>query len=417
MQNIKIYSFLSLFLFINVISYAQSKNDNSSSELVILKSGRKQVLKKAKAEKKMIMLQFFTDNCDACAQMDHMIKTNTKLSHKIAKYFVLFRPEEGSKETKSLIKKYHINSYPTVIFMSKNSEVLHKSLGAISESEMLEMLDNVYHGVNTLSYFNTIYNNQGNKMGSIDLFNYAKVQMNAGEDYSKIAQEYFKKQNSNDLSSDENIEAIMLFTDDMYSHEFDFLVRNMRELESQKYSRVQIAMKVEDVISSSIILTLEESPDIAMVDTLSNVLSYFEIEDRDPIISRVEMDYFDFVKPDKKMYLITLDHYMATHLQILSSSTIADKAERVLSETDDRTFINNALMWVNEAMMSSPEVNEDLMIVFIKLLVKDKRYQEAGNQADMLYQYWLDTDMDKKVADKKYDELTKNIERKTEINR
>jgi len=406
-----IFSLVLLFAFTTI---AQDKKEQEKMQFRFQTTAWKKIQQSAKAENKIIFIQFMTENCPPCDKFKKEIWTDQSLAEVYAHNFLLFLPKEGQKDTKTLIKKYHINSFPTSIFVDGKGNLIHKIQGFISKKEMHLLVNDVVNNVNTLSYYAKMHKEQGESMEPQQLLNYAIALMNAGEDYEPIAQQYFKTQPQDELYTAQNLKAIMLFTEDMYSPEFNYLVRHKEEFESKEYTPNQIDMKIEDVIANSLTTTMMSSKNVRLEDTLTITLDYFQIKNQEAIRSRVEMDYADFVKPNKQKYFQALDRYMATHLQNLPTGTIVDKANRVVKESNDKMVINNAMMWVNEAMIRSEFANEELYDVYINLLLKDNRFQEAHDMLNILHEKWMEEGLSEDEINKRSMEYTKKIEKATE---
>jgi tetratricopeptide (TPR) repeat protein len=275
---------------------------------------------------------------------------------------------------------------------------------------MIQMAENVHNNKNTLAYFERMMKSKEASNNPDLLFEYANALMHAGEDYKKIAEKYFKTQNEEDLRTAQNLKAIMQFSDDMYSREFGFLARNIDVYEGEGIDRNQIIMKVEDVISNSLMKTLAASPKVSLDDTLNSIFNYFDLSIRDLVQSRVEMDYYDIVKHDNDRYFQAMEVYMNTHLPIMNSVEIVDRAEQVLLDCGNKNIIGGAVIWTNEAMMRTDTPSEELYTINIKLLAKDGRYQEANDILEQLFNLWVDTGISDKEAMIRREELTEYID-------
>ncbi len=407
----KVKSFLIFSLVLSFVfnMAAQDVKDPKEQKFEFTDSWKK-ALQAAKTENKVIFIQFMTDECPPCNQLKNEIWTNDKLATIYSDYFILLSPKIGSKDAKYLEKKYKIHSYPASIFIDQNTKLIHKYLGFTSSEVMIQMAENVHKGENTLAYFERMMKNKKSSDNPDLLFDYANALMHAGEDYRKIAKKYFKTQNEEDLRSGQNLMAIMQFADDMYSREFGFLARNIDFYEGERISRNQIIMKVEDVISNSLMKTLTASPKLSLTDTLNSVINYFDLSIKELVQSRVEMDYFDMVKHDNDRYFQAMEVYMNTHLSILSPMEIADRAEQVLSDCNNKNIIGGAILWTNEAMMRIDSPSNELFIINIKLIAKDGRYQEANDILEQLYIQWIEAGLSEEEAMSKRVELVNYID-------
>jgi len=407
----KVKSFLIFSLILSfVFNLAAQDVKEPKEQKFEFTSSWKKALQAAKSDNKVIFIQFMTDDCPPCNRLKNEIWTNDKLAIIYSDYFILLSPKIGSKDAKFLEKKYKIHSYPASIFIDKNTKLIHKYLGFTSSDIMFEMAKNVNNGENTLVFFEKIMKNKGENDDPFMLYEYANALMHAGEDYKKIAKKYFRTQNGEDLRSSQNLTAIMQFADDMYSREFYFLARNIDSYEGEQFDRNQIIMKVEDVISNSLMKTLLASPELSLDDTLNSVLNYFDLNIKELVRSRMEMDYFDIVKHDNNRYFQAMEVYMSTHLAILSPMEIADRSEQVLLDCKNKNIISNAVLWTNEAMMRFDSRSNELLIVNIKLLAKDGRSQEANDVLEQLFNQWVEAGISDEEAMRRREELVNYID-------
>ena len=424
MRNFRLYSIL-LLIFVALQAKAQIELDvddpkarheeengqRQAKEQVFdfETQGWKKLLKRAKVEKRDIFVLFLTDNCEACELMESKILTDNKLASFYSEKFLLFKPEIGSKEMTELVSKYHINSFPTVIFVDAYGNLVHKYIGIVSEEEMVDMAENVSSKRNTLKYYKAQYKKLGRRMPAQELYDYSLALMHAGENNKSIVKAYFATQPEGELATADNLKMIMLFTNKMYSREFIFFAKNRESFENSIYTQADYAQKIEDVISASLIKSMSSNKKIVLNDTLEKTLSFFEIENQDAIASRVTMDYYDVVVPDKQKYFEALNNYLFTHNQNLDFNILAEKVQRVVVDCDNRAVVNSVLIYVTETIANSSEFNEELYEAYIDLLLKDNRKQEAEDQINIMIDRLSAMGYSEDEVSRKYDYYLRKI--------
>lgn len=379
MTRIKIIIFLSLFLFTLTSINAQENYFN-------FKTGSwASILKKAKNSQKTIFIQTYSKDCDACRRIANETWTDKELGELYAKSFILYKIDLNSKAAKSLKKELGINANPTSIFVDMYGQVIHKYVGFVSVSVMRDMARRVNSGREILVKYNSMFSTGVGDFGADELLDYANVLLNAGENTKDVADAYFGTQSREMLSESYNIEAMLKFTDDINSREFDVMARRdfSKEIDPKYYD--QIMLKVEDIISLSITNYLINNPHHELLmDTLERVIEYYHIENQDYLISRLELDYLDYVEPNPNDYFIKLVDYMNLHLAFLSPQEIGDKCQRVVDECSIAAIDNESINWMMEAIARDSE-DMDLQMTFIDVLVKNKHFDEAKELAEQVY--------------------------------
>ncbi len=96
-----------------------------------------EALNLAKDKEKLIFVDFYTDWCGPCKTMSKFVFTDNNVGAYFNQYFVSVKAnaEKGSKE---IAKKYNVDSYPTLIFLNTDGEVVLKKSGAVTIQKFLD---------------------------------------------------------------------------------------------------------------------------------------------------------------------------------------------------------------------------------------------------------------------------------------
>ncbi len=109
-------------------------------------------LKKAGKEKKMMVVDFYTNWCGYCKKMDRETYKNKKVVQKLNKYFISAKVDGENSTYKVLYdnKKYtireflsalEINGFPAIGFLDKNGKFLTVVSGFYDARNLLSVLD------------------------------------------------------------------------------------------------------------------------------------------------------------------------------------------------------------------------------------------------------------------------------------
>ncbi|WP_157298878.1 thioredoxin family protein [Chitinophaga oryziterrae] len=146
------------------------------NEEVVFKdfSNWQQVLAKAKTEHKNIFVDAYATWCGPCKKMDADVYTDPKVVEFVNSNFIAVKVQfdqtdkdsEGTKhwytDAKYLMDTYHIEAFPTFLFISPNGELLQKDMGYQNPSDFLTILNNAI-------------NPQDNYAGQVNQFKKGKI--------------------------------------------------------------------------------------------------------------------------------------------------------------------------------------------------------------------------------------------------
>ena len=99
-------------------------------------------LLKAKAEKKLVFIDFETTWCGPCKSMDEWIWTDAEVAGAMAGKYVTVKLD-GDIE-KAIVKKYTVAGYPTMLVVDATGKEIWRAVGYQSSKEMLDLLAKVY---------------------------------------------------------------------------------------------------------------------------------------------------------------------------------------------------------------------------------------------------------------------------------
>lgn len=148
-----------------------------------------EVLAKAKSENKNIMIDFFTEWCKWCVELDKVVYTNKEVSDYANYYQINWKIDAEKGEGVELAERYKIKGYPTIVFVDTDGKEIDRIVGFLKPAEFLRTISDFNNGINTYGDLkNRLKINQDNSeanylMGK-KLFDYGET------DRSK---QYFKK--------------------------------------------------------------------------------------------------------------------------------------------------------------------------------------------------------------------------------
>ena len=95
----------------------------------------------AKTQNKPIFVDFYTDWCAPCKLMDEYIFTDPTFASYLNSNFVNYKFDCMNFEADPFLKKYKVQGYPTLMFISPSGKVISSNYGSLSYSNMKKMAE------------------------------------------------------------------------------------------------------------------------------------------------------------------------------------------------------------------------------------------------------------------------------------
>lgn len=124
-----------LALLASISTFAQ----NTASGIKFEHTAWKEIVKKAKAEKKLIFMDAYTTWCGPCKMLQANVFPNKELGDYFNKNFVNAKIDMESDEGIALSGLYPVRGYPTLFFIDPNTGKIVKEL--LGYTEIYKLLD------------------------------------------------------------------------------------------------------------------------------------------------------------------------------------------------------------------------------------------------------------------------------------
>lgn len=96
------------------------------------------LLKKAKQENKLIFIDAYTTWCGPCKLMAKNIFTLKSVGDYYNEHFINAKFDMEKGEGITIAKKYHVNVFPSYLFINGDGEEVHRTLGYVEEQDFIQ---------------------------------------------------------------------------------------------------------------------------------------------------------------------------------------------------------------------------------------------------------------------------------------
>lgn len=106
--------------------------------------GIESALAKAKAQKKMVFLDFSASWCTPCKWMEETTFKDFRVVEMLSKRYVSLKVDIDKGDGAQIKQRYNINFLPTMLILNEKGQIVNKVEETLTPTQLLEML-NTYH--------------------------------------------------------------------------------------------------------------------------------------------------------------------------------------------------------------------------------------------------------------------------------
>ena len=209
-----ILSLVALFVFGNAFSQGIEFEHGTFSE----------ALAKAKKENKIVFIDCYTQWCKPCKIMAKTVFTQKKVGDFFNKNFVNVKMDMETEDAMPLSKKYKISSFPTLLWLDANGNILTQSVGGMDANALMKTATLALNPETTLSGLNERFKN--GERGLEFLQNYIDANGSVGNDIDEAVALYFSRKKTEDLINADDFILIMNVVKTSSDPIFHFVVKN-----------------------------------------------------------------------------------------------------------------------------------------------------------------------------------------------
>ncbi|HFC76834.1 MAG TPA: thioredoxin family protein [Candidatus Moranbacteria bacterium] len=207
----------------------------------------KEAVIKAKLENKLIFIDVYTNWCGPCRWMSQNVFTDPKVAKYFNQKFISIKANAEHGIGISYANKFNVRSYPSLIFLDQDGDVLKRVVGSRPASEFLSLAMHIGTPLSKeLKKWKLAYEN--NSKSPELLFAYANALLDLDEkiEAKLIAQQYLASQE--DWRSSKNIDFIYKFSPLLQDTKVFEFITNNRDAFIPKYPKQEIDRTIRNYL-------------------------------------------------------------------------------------------------------------------------------------------------------------------------
>lgn len=337
-----------------------------------------EILEKAKKEKKLIFLDAYAVWCGPCKLMDKNVFTDSMVASYFNANYINAKIDMEKGEGIALAQKFGVRSYPTLMILNADGEVVGRELG--------------YQDPNMLIAFGEAHNKPQNMEGSLKeryqrgdrdqsllmgLINaYGATDAGLAKEASET---YFK--NKKDLEfSPEEINALFGFVTSVNDSNFSYIQKNkdvlVKMIGPDNYKMVVDRVYMMDVFQKSLDLKTQTINDDLFINEASKFITK---EEASKMLNSVKLNFYPSVGNFVAYEKVALETFK--NGENVSLAELA-KAANIFNEyVSNKTSLEKATIWAEKLVMSQDTFEATSLMA--QLYDKIGKKKEAKMYADI----------------------------------
>ena len=353
-----------LFLFIFLLSFAQESINFENSTF-------KEILAKAKREKKLVFMDAYASWCGPCKLMEKNVFPLPAVKAYYNANFINARFDMEKGEGRDIAMKYQVRSYPSYLFLNGDGEVVMKNYGYMGEEDFIAIAKEANNPLLANGNPKELFE----KGESDPAFLLNMMRQNAQTDYElakKVSERYFKSKKDQQLTRDD-IGMLLYFvkspTDSNYQVFKDRKEDIVKEMSEDIYNQFDVNIKISKVMESSLNQNTGVIDDEYFYKNAIPLVGKLEAE---TALNRMKVIYYPNVGNYKEYEKAAL-HYYKNANDFDSEELL--KAAWIFSEhIDDKISLKKAEEWAEKSVMKAENAENTFILA--------KIYHKTGKKAN-----------------------------------
>lgn len=344
-------------------------------------SSFKDLLSKAKKEKKLVFIDAYAVWCGPCKMMDKNVFTQKSVGDYFNKNFISSRIDMEKGEGREIAQKFAVRSYPTFLFLNGDGELVSQNYGYMEPSLFLSMAQDVNGGNSKGGSLKERFAKGENTPEF--LINIIKLNANSDFDFAKKASErYFANRKSAEPLTKEEVGFLFYFIKSSKDPNFKILVDKKAEiipfLPEESYNDYKNQILLADIMETAIDSKNNKIDEEKFMKTAEPLVGKEAAVTK---LNQIKLSYYEQNSNFAEYEKTALEYYRNTEA-FEPNETL--KAAWIFSEhVTNKTSLKKAAEWAEKSVMrgETPENTYILAKIYFKMGNKDlaQNFAELSN--------------------------------------
>lgn len=312
--------------------------------------GLEKALEEAGKEQKLLFVEGYADWSQPCAILEEYTFSNKEVGAYFNEHFVNIQVDMEGYPGEEFADYYGVTSFPTLLFLDAEGNIVHQGCGAIDADELLVLAENA-SGEKSLKKMEEKFVDGFRKADFLVELSHAMEA--ACLDKVPLVSMYFENLPREQWTDESSWAIICLNVEDPYSEQFQYLVKN-KSLFVAKYGKDTVENKIYTVLLDQLIAIYEgEDLTLFAAQALKQLAENTDIENKNELISLAELKASD-LKQDWKSYAKSV-------IQVVEEQKVTDPDQ--LNEfawnfylyVDNKDELSQAIAWMAEVVKQYPD--------------------------------------------------------------
>lgn len=342
-------------------------------------SGWEKILAEAKETHKLIFLDAYTTWCGPCKWMAANIFTNDTAAQYYNKTFVNAKIDMEKGDGIAIAERYHVNMYPTYLFIDGDGEVVHQACGAMALQKFLAVGEAANDPTKQMKTLNERFTKGDRDPNFLYDLAYSKQTACASPRiYAETYLEVVKKEN---WSKPEARKIIMEMIEKPEHEGFKYLLAN-RESFDKEFGTKTVSTKIAAAVHQQAFATVQNNPKDGW-KLLEKLYEQYFGKDAPMMVAEFKMEYYqrtgDRLKTTEAMGDFA-DKYCKDNWERLN-----EIAWEFYENTSDEKLLKKAAAWAEKSVkINSCYFNNDTAgAIYFKLKNKKKAKEYLEKAIEM----------------------------------
>ena len=304
-----------------------------------------QAFDRAEKQEKLIFLEGYVAWSEPCADLEDFVFTDPEVGAYFNQHFVNMRLDMEDFPGSAVAEAYEITSYPTMLFIAPDGEIIHRGCGAVSTGTLLKMGKEAVEG-NHLTALQQKFESGERSLGFLET--YSRMLQNACLETSPIAEAYFDETPQSEWLSAKSWEILRMNVNDPYSPVFQYLLA-YHDRFALEFGKDTVDEKINNVLLDQLI-SIYEGVDQTLFasQALKSIIEKVEFKGKEPMLSLVGLKIAD-QKRDWESYAQYAQDVVEEQ-EVSDPDQLNDFAWKFYLYVEEKPALQAALEWMKDVI-------------------------------------------------------------------